>query len=287
MLTLALYNDYPFPVPIGGQWTPWNPFIIISTIFFVIFIFPLYFYFGKKARTNNKYKNLVPFFTGLFLILTEIYKQILVTYHYNWEYHYYIFPFQLCAMPMYISFLIPFIKNDKVKDYFMSFMAQYSMIGGLAVMLYQNSVLTREDYSLNVHTIIWHLILIAIGVFCASYSNYGVTNYKNMLEKYRSGSIVFIVVVIIAEILNLLIVLNHGYNEYTEGGNLFYISMFMYNLNIPILKTVLAELGRYVGFIGYTFVLLLGGFVLCNVYYLITKIKSKYFKRIILKKRNS
>ncbi len=287
MPTLALYNDYPFPVPINGQWTPWNPFIIVSTIIFVLFIFPLYFYFGKKARTNNKYKTLVPFFTDLFLIFTEIYKQILVTYHYNWEYHYFIFPFQLCAMPMYISFLIPFIKNDKIKDSFISFMAQYSMIGGLAVILYQQSVLTWEDYSLNVHTIIWHLILISIGVFSATYTNFGNFNYKEMVKKYTSGSIVFVIVVIIAEILNLLIVLNHGYNEYTDGGNLFYISMFMYNLNIPILKTILAKLGWYVGFIGYTFVLLLGGFVLSNVYYLISKVKVKHFKSLTLKKNNN
>ncbi len=279
MLTSNQYNPYPFPVLPEGQRKPWNTFIIICTLMSILIVFPLYFKAGKKARSNSKFLNFVPFFTGLFLILTEIYKQILITYHYNWEYHFYIFPFQLCAIPMYTSFLIPFIKNKNIKDAFFAFMAQYGMLGGLAVMLYQQSVLTREDQTLNAHSIIWHLLLIALGIFSASYLQYDKVSYKEMAKKYTSGTLVFISVVIMAELLNLLIVLNHGYNELSAGGNLFYISMFMYNLDIPVLKTILSEGGWYVGFIAYTIALCLAGFLITNAYYGIAKLYYKIKNR--------
>ena len=242
----------------------------------ILVVFPLFFYAGIKARNNSKVKNLVPFITGTFLILTEVYKQLLVTYHFNWEYHYYIFPFQLCAIPMYTSFLIPFIKNEKIKNSLFAFMAQFGMLGGVAVMLYQPSVLTREDHTLNAHSIIWHELLIALGIFSAAYLNYGKSNYQEMIKKYLSGTAVFISVVALAEVLNLLIVLNHGYNDLTAGGNLFYISMFMYNLDIPIFKEILPRFGWYIGFILYTFALSLAGFIFANIYYSLTKLKNKY-----------
>lgn len=282
MANSTLYNDYFFPVAPGEQWTQWNPFITISMILCVLIVFPLFVYAGIKARNNKKIRDLLPFITGTFLILTEIYKQLLVTYHYNREYHYYIFPFQLCAIPMYTSFLVIFIKNEKIKNALFAFMAQYGMLGGVAVMLYQPSVLTWEDHSLNAHSIIWHELLIALGVFSAAYLNYGKNNYHEMIKKYLSGTGVFIGVVLVAEILNLLIVLNHGYNDYTSGGNLFYISMFMYNLDIPIFNEILPRFGWYVGFLLYTFALSLAGFIFANIYYSITKIKNKY----VLKRTN-
>lgn len=270
------YNPYPWPVPEGGQMQPREPQIIIYTLVSIFFVFPFYFWAGKKGRTNKKYRDLVPFITGIILILSEAYKQILVTYHYNREYHYYIFPFQLCAMPMYTSTLIPLAKNEKFKNGLFAFMAQFGIIGGIAVMLYQESVLTWEDYFLDIHTIIWHLLLIALGIFSASYLNYGAKPYKKALKTYSLGAIVFISVLSIAQIINLLIVLNHGYNELTDGGNMFYISMFMYNMAVPVLNTVLANAGWYIAFIGYAFVLLLGGFVMMNIYYRITKLYYKY-----------
>lgn len=286
--SIHYYNDYFFPVLPGEKRTQWNTFITISMVICVLIVFPLFFYGGIKARNNNKVKNLIPFITGAFLILTEIYKQLLITYHYDWEYHYYIFPFQLCAIPMYTSFIIPFIKNKKIQDSLFAFMAQYGMLGGVAVMLYQPSVLTWEDHSLNAHSIIWHELLIALGIFSAAYLNYGKTNYQEMTKKYLSGTAVFISVVALAEVLNLLIVLNHGYNDLTAGGNLFYISMFMYNLDIPIFKQILPRFGWYVGFILYTFTLSLAGFIFANVYYSITKAKNKYqLKRVSLNSDNN
>lgn len=248
---------------------------------FLFLVYPLMYKLGKKAIENEKIRDFVPMGIGLFLILTEIYKQILVTYHYNWEYHFYIFPFQLCSVPMYTAALIPALKNQKVKNSFFSFMAFFGMIGGVSVMIYQKSVLTWEDYSLDWHSIFWHLSLIALGIFSASYLRLGSGTLKRNIKILSSGSTVFVLCVIIAELLNFMIIINHGYNELTAGGNLFYISMFMYNLDIPVLKIVTSHCGWYIGLIGYTFVLLLGGFVLSLLYIGLNRLSKIIYNKVI------
>ena len=285
---LATYN--PFPFPVSEQLKPWCLEITIIFLLFLIFIYPLMFYLGRKARTNDKIRDYFTMTMGLILISTEIYKQILFAYHYNFEgdYHWSLFPFQLCSIPMYTSAIMPLARNEKLRKSLFSFMALYGMLGGLSVTLYQSSVLTREDYSLDYQSIIWHFALIALGIYSATYLNIGSLSFKKSLKLYQYGTFAFLGFLILAEIINLLIVLNHGYNEFTAGGNMFYISMFMFNLDIPVLSTVTSTCGWYVGFIGYTFVLMLGAFVIFSAYYGLNKLTLKIlanqkFQKLILK----
>lgn len=286
--TLATYN--PFPFPVSEQLKPWCLEITIIFLLFLIFIYPLMFYLGKKARTNDKIRDYFTMTMGLILISTEIYKQILFAYHYNFEgeYRWSLFPFQLCSIPMYTSAIMPLARNEKLRKSLFSFMALYGMLGGLSVTLYQTSVLTREDYSLDYQSIIWHFALIALGIYSATYLNIGSLSFKKSLKLYQYGTFAFLGFLILAEIINLLIVLNHGYNEFTVGGNMFYISMFMFNLDIPVLSTITSTCGWYVGFIGYTFVLMLGAFVIFSAYYGLNKLTLKIlanqkFQKLILK----
>ena len=286
--TLATYN--PFPFPVSEQLKPWCLEITIIFLLFLIFIYPLMFYLGRKARTNDKIRDYFTMTMGLILISTEIYKQILFAYHYNFEgdYHWSLFPFQLCSIPMYTSAIMPLARNEKLRKSLFSFMALYGMLGGLSVTLYQSSVLTREDYSLDYQSIIWHFALIALGIYSATYLNIGSLSFKKSLKLYQYGTFAFLGFLILAEIINLLIVLNHGYNEFTAGGNMFYISMFMFNLDIPVLSTITSTCGWYVGFIGYTFVLMLGAFAIFSAYYSLNKLTLKIlanqkFQKLILK----
>ena len=272
---LATYN--PFPFPVSEQLKPWCLEITIIFLLFLIFIYPLMFYLGRKARKNDKIRDYFTMTMGLILISTEIYKQILFAYHYNFEgdYHWSLFPFQLCSIPMYTSAIMPLARNEKLRKSLFSFMALYGMLGGLSVTLYQTSVLTREDYSLDYQSIIWHFALIALGIYSATYLNIDSLSFKKSLKLYQYGTFTFLGFLILAEIINLLIVLNHGYNEFTAGGNMFYISMFMFNLDIPVLSTITSTCGWYVGFIGYTFVLMLGAFVIFSTYYGLNKLTLK------------
>ena len=148
-ITLVTYN--PFPFPVEEQLKPWSLSITIIFIFFLIFIYPLMFYLGRKARNNDKIRDYLTMTLGLILISTEIYKQILFAYHYNFEgeYRWSLFPFQLCSVPMYTSAIMPLAKNEKLRKSLFAFMALYGMLGGISVTIYQQSVLNWEDYSLD------------------------------------------------------------------------------------------------------------------------------------------
>ena len=277
MLPRILANYNPFPFPVTEQLKPWCLEITIIFLCFLFFIFPLMVFLGLKARKNDKIRDYLTMGIGLLLISTEIYKQILFAYHYNFEgpYHWSLFPFQLCSIPMYTSAIMPLIKKDKIKKSLFSFMALYGMLGGLSVTIYQSSVLTWADYSLDYQSIVRHFMLVALGIYSATYLNIGSETFKKSLKLYQYGTFTFLLFLVVAEIINLLIVLNHGYNEYTEGGNMFYISMFMFNLDIPVLSTVTSTCGWYIGFIAYTFVLMLGAFAIFSAYYGIKKLTQK------------
>ena len=278
MLPVALIKYNPFPFPVFEQLEAWCWQITLIFLLFLFLVFPLCFYLGRQARKDKRLEKITVFTIGILLITTEIYKQLLFAYHYNFDsYHWDLFPFQLCSIPMYTAVIVAFLKDGKFKTGLYSFMALFGMLGGLAVTFYQNSVLTWEDYSLDYQSIIWHFALVGLGIYSATYLNIGSKTFKEDLKTYEYGALVFLACLIMAEIINLLIVLNHGYNEYTQGGNMFYISMFMFNLDIPILSTVTSTCGWYIGFIGYTFVLLLGGFVILNAYRLINFLNKKHF----------
>ena len=266
-----LTNLNPYPWPVTEQVKPWSIEIIIMFVIFLVSVFPLSYYFGKKSQASRKTEIIFLISVGGFLVLTEIYKQLLYTYHYNREYHFDIFPFQLCATPMYISILIPMVKKEKIRNCLYSFLAFYGMIGGVSVTLYQQSVLTWEDYFLDYHSIIWHFLLVALGIFAAAHLKLGENNYQANMKKLLQGTYVFIIVVLIAEMLNLLIILNYGYNDYTNGGNLFYISMFMINLDITILRFVTSRFGWYVGLVGYVVTLILAAYLISLFYMLLGK----------------
>ncbi len=276
MLIKMLTSYNPFPFPVTEQLKPWCWQITLIFLAFLFVCYPLMYYMGKKARNNDKIRDYFTMTIGLILISTEIYKQILFAFHYNFDtYRWFLFPFQLCSIPMYTSTVMPLIKNDKVRKALFAFMAFYGMLGGLSVAIYQQSVLTWEDYSLDYQSIIWHFALIALGIYSATYLNIGSNEFKKEVKLYEYGTFTFVIFLIAAEIINLLIVLNHGYNEYTWGGNMFYISMFMFNLDIPVLSTVTSTCGWYVGFIGYSFVLMLGGFAIFSAYYGINQLSKK------------
>ena len=84
------YQPFPFPLAPGEKIQPncWQ--ILLMSAVFAIFVYPLLYKLGKAGRANEKIRDYVPMTIGLILIGTEIYKQILMLYHFNWKYHFYL-----------------------------------------------------------------------------------------------------------------------------------------------------------------------------------------------------
>ena len=106
----------------------------------------------------------VLFFIGIFLLTSEILKQLLLTFvvnngHYNLWY----FPFQLCSLPMYLLVLYPFFHTEPARDTILGFLSTYNLLGGIAV-FFDTSGMHYPLLILTVHSYLWHILLIVTGI---------------------------------------------------------------------------------------------------------------------------
>lgn len=214
-------------------------------------------------KTNEKQNKIVLGVVGGFLILTEIYKQLFYYYimppvgQYTW----WIFPFQLCSIPMYICVALLFIKNEKVKSFLYEFLFTINMFGGL-VSFCEPSGLNHSYLALTLHAYIWHMLLIFLGLYLY-FSKRACTNAKG----YLKGIAVFGVFCGVAQILNVAL-------RSKPGFNMFYISPYVQS-SIAVFSTFYAKYGWFVNMILYLLAICIGSAVIYYLFYLFRKIKAK------------
>lgn len=150
--------------------------------------------------------------TGLILIVGELYKQLMNFSIVNEQnYDWWIFPFQLCSLPMYLCPLLPLIHNPKRHRILCTFLLDFNMMGAIATFIDPSGIF-HSYWTLTLHGIIWHLILIFIGFFILFSHQADLTH-----QGFFSTLPLFAVFCVIAELLNALLH-SHG------NINLFYIS---------------------------------------------------------------
>nr|WP_294493848.1 hypothetical protein [uncultured Mediterraneibacter sp.] len=108
--------------------------------------------------------DLVFFLCGVFMLLSEIWKQFTLTYilgdgRYNWWY----LPFQLCSVPMYVLLYYPFIRRETHRRTLLVFLMTYCLMGGIAVFA-DTSGLHYPIPALTAHSYLWHVLLIVLGI---------------------------------------------------------------------------------------------------------------------------
>lgn len=104
------------------------------------------------------------FFIGIFLLASEILKQLLLTFvvnggHYNLWY----FPFQLCSLPMYLLTIYPFLHTESARNTILGFLSTYNLLGGIAA-FFDTSGMHYPLLILTIHSYLWHILLIITGI---------------------------------------------------------------------------------------------------------------------------
>lgn len=187
----------------------------------------------KKSSPHRIEKIL--FFIGIFLLTSEILKQLLLTFvvnvgHYNLWY----FPFQLCSLPMYLLVLYPFLHTQSARNTTLGFLATYNLLGGIAV-FFDTSGMHYPLLILTVHSYLWHILLIVTGILSGillvqkSATVPSLSYFKDMKRQLTDASmhhllpsfsritLLYILFALIAEYLN------HILDSFGEI-NLFYIN---------------------------------------------------------------
>lgn len=153
------------------RWTAWSmaipslygPFHLISffagTVLAVLAAWLL-----RSPDSPNRFNRILAV-TGFILISGEIYKQLMNYLVINSQsYDWWLFPFQLCSLPMYLCPLLPLIHNPKRHRILCTFLLDFNMMGAIATFIDPSGIF-HNYWTLTLHGIIWHLILIFIGFF--------------------------------------------------------------------------------------------------------------------------
>ncbi len=172
---------------------------------------------------NQKKLNRVLIIFSSILIVFEIYKQVIFSYQADWSYQWYAFPFQFCSTPMYVGLAAGLVKNKKIKDALIAFLATYGLFAGAAVMIYPATVFV-STIGINIQTMVHHggMVILGIGLL----ANHVEVKWSSLLK----ASFVFASLMVIAMILNGL------FNSFIHNAtfNMFFINHKFEN-GIPVL----------------------------------------------------
>lgn len=151
-------------------WTAWEmekprPYGMFHVTFTIVGL-ALSLYLAWRLRNVGKRGNIIILLTvGVFLLISEVYKQLFY-YFYIGEgsYQWWIFPFQLCSVPMYLCILAPLLKPGKISRSMYSFMMIYNLLGGFMAFV-EPSGIVHEYWTLTLHAFVWHMLIVFVGLY--------------------------------------------------------------------------------------------------------------------------
>ena len=171
---------------------------------------------------------------AVLLVLGEVFKQLFWFEYYGY-YRWEIFPFQFCSVPIYISVFATLVPSDRIREVCYRFLAFFGIIGGIAVMAVPTAVLYTYFVPISIHSMVWHSILIAMGVYLIVSRGYG-QKFKELLAPFY----MYLGCIALALIGNVLVYKLHlGTDACQPGDNLsmFYLSPY-YPTQFPLLGAV-------------------------------------------------
>ncbi len=209
------------------------------TFFFVGLALSVLFAFLLRKATDRQNKIILGSVGG-FLLLTEIYKQLFYFYvigngHYQW----WIFPFQLCSVPMYFCLIAPFLKSGRLQKCMYNFMLAFNLMGGFIAFL-EPSGLVHEYWTLTLHAFIWHMTLVFVGLYIGFSGRAGLK-----IRDYRYAVISFAALCGIAFAINLIFWNMPAATNDPHGHiNMFYVGPA--NSPLIVFKNICKTAGWYV-----------------------------------------
>ncbi len=210
-------------------------------------------------KQNVQRLNRICLIFGAVLAAGELYKQFFLYFAVNGgSYDWWDLPFQLCSLPLYLCFLVP-VAGEKARRVILTFLMDYNLLG--AVMAFADmSGMLREHWSLTLHSVLWHVLVIALGVLIGL-SGQG----DRSLNGYRRATGLLLVFCLAAEGLNLML--------YRKGTvNLFYINPY-YRMNQPVFGMIAGRWGNAMGIASYIGGICIGGGIVHGIWHLAGKRK--------------
>lgn len=221
----------------------------------------------KLRHVSERGNQIVLFSVGMFLAVTEIYKQLFYTFYLeDHTYNFGIFPFQLCSVPMYLCLIAPFLKPGKIRDGMYHFMTTYNLLGGIMAFI-EPSGIVHGYWTLTLHAFLWHMMLVFIGIYLIASGRFAKTR-----RDYYSATVTFLVLAVIAFSINLI------FWEASNGRiNMFFVGPR--NSSLMVFKDISKRFGWYISTLLYIPTVCLGAFIVYLPAHIYAKRKASKAKQ--------
>jgi len=226
----------------------------------------------KLRYVSDRSAGLILFACGLVLSLSEVFKQFFCYYVIaDNTYYWGEFPFQLCSIPMYMCLITPWLKESKLRRALYSFMVLYNLLGG-AIAFTEPSGLLHSHLFLTVHSCVWHMLLVFVGLFLCISKRGG-----TQVSDYISSTRIFIVLCGAAFTLNCFVQFGLG-----QEMNMFFVGPG--NSPIIVFNQFSEWFGWYINTPIYIFAVSLGAYlVFVLIYWCLNKELPHIKKQIVSK----
>ena len=220
----------------------------------------------KLRNLSERGHKTVLFCSGAFLIVTEIYKQLFYYFYMDNgatnQYDWWIFPFQLCSVPMYLCIIAVFLKPGPVQNGIYGFMTTYNLLGGIMAFI-EPSGITHSYWTLTLHAYLWHMTLIFIGIYLIISGRCAKTK-----KDFLYAAATFMVLCAVAFCINLIF-------WDASGGtiNMFFVGPR--NSSLAVFKDIAKKFGWYVSTALYIPAVTLGAFIIFLPAHIYAKKKAK------------
>ena len=244
---------------------PYGSFHLIWLAITIISILALY---KLRNKYSNKQLKIVLGTYGIIALIFEIIKQIMWSFNYDgtsvtWDYQWYAAPFQLCTTPIFASIICLFVKNEKIKDALLSYMAFVTILGGFLTIIIPDSCFV-SDILINIHTMWLHCGSFVVSVYLIMSGAVKINK-----QSLKHAFYVFLIFALIALILNITI-----YNSGILNGetfNMFYISPY-FESSLPVFDVIQKTVPYILFLLIYIYAIYMGAFL---VYFISRKLKGE------------
>ncbi|MBR2343200.1 MAG: YwaF family protein [Clostridia bacterium] len=228
----------------GETPTMYGAFHIVFIVLVALATFLLCKFFGSSSERT--YRRIV-LIGWIAMVVLEVYKQIIYAVSFEngafvWDYEWYAFPYQLCSTPLYVMPFAALLKNGRVRDAAMAYLATFSFFGGLVVFIYPGDVFV-STIGISAQSMIHHGMQIVIGIYTAFYNR----------KRFNFGFFLHAVPAF-AALCAAALIMNIGvYHAFAASGiedtfNMFYISPY-FPCTLPLLGDVIWPNVPYAAFL--------------------------------------
>ncbi|MBQ1346666.1 MAG: YwaF family protein [Erysipelotrichaceae bacterium] len=218
----------------------------------MIFVMNLYAFVCFKGKNEKQLLNALHH-SGLFMILAEVFKQwFCYIYVFERRLNLWFFPWQLCSMAMYCSFLVTYFKKEKLQNALLVFLATFSLFSDLMALILPYDML-RDQIVLFVHSFAYHGLIL----FEAMLSILILKKRKKV--SFLPSFCLFVIMALIAEAIN--VVSHLLFNDIHIEPNMFYITL-AYPTTQPVFHDIAVCYGIVTGIIVYLSSIILVSFLI-------------------------